>query len=84
MADTLSEMIGYHNGRAVEEMERAEAFRTGAGRRAHLELSRLHSSRAGSLRSKLPACPPPPMVRSTELDMGEASREQGFRLFGCR
>lgn len=25
-------------------------------------------------------CEKPPM----ELDMGEASREQGFRLFGCR
>lgn len=84
MTENLSQLIGYHSGRAVEEMERAEAISAGAGRQAHLELSRLHRSRAGHFRSQLPVSTPSQSKRCNELDMGEASREQGFRMFGCR
>ena len=84
MTENLLELIGYHSGRAVEEMERADAIRSGVGRHAHLELSRLHRATAGNLRNRLPVSAIPELTLAKELDMGEASREQGFRLFGCR
>lgn len=84
MSDNLSLLIDYHAVRAVEELERAEGTKADAERSAHMELSRLHLCKAGWLREKMPPSPPSVLPQVADLDMGEASREQGFRLFGCR
>jgi hypothetical protein len=42
------------------------------------------TSAGATARPPLVAAPPEPEKKAIVLDMGEASREQGFRLNGCR
>lgn len=80
----LQDQIEYHAARAIEELECSECARIDAERGAHMELSRLHLNQAGRLRMTEPTGASPDMPPSFVLDMGEASREQGFRGHGCR
>jgi hypothetical protein len=80
----LKDRIEYHAARAIEELECSERARIDAERRSHMELSRLHLSQAGRLRTAQAKSSAHKMPPSVVLDMGEASREQGFELFGCR
>lgn len=75
----LQSRIDYHAARAIEEIERAERTFREVERNSHFELSRLHLDQAGRLVASQSAPP-----NASVLDMGEASREQGFQLYGCR
>jgi hypothetical protein len=76
----------YHAARSLEELEIAEAATVQVVRQSHMELSRLHLNQAGMLRGSdsVQTVSPSHSIPSCILDMGEASREEGFRLNGCR
>ena len=79
-------LMTYHAARSLEELEIAESATVQVVRQSHMELSRLHLDQAG-LHRRSGAIQKMATSHSTPvcvLDMGEASREEGFRLNGCR
>ena len=77
------QQIDYHSARAIEEHDSAEQALLDVERRPHMELSRLHLYQAERLRGTQPDASSSAMAKRP-LDMGEASREEGFRKFGGR
>lgn len=77
----LNSQVAYFVARSIEERALADQSINPAVRMAHTQLAERYEAIAKGERAQQQAAGGGGVI---ELDMGEASRSQGFQRFGCR